>query len=664
MNFFEHQELARRNTRRLIVMMAAAVLLLIAITTAFISFAIYLVQTNSDNYLGSINAVDGSSLSLNWLNLEVGLWISVIVILAVATAAYLKWWSLRTGGHCVAESLGGEPVQPNTTNPDERRLLNVVEEMAIAAGVTVPSVYILEQPSINAFAAGHQISDAVIGVTRGCVNQLNRDQLQGVIAHEFSHILYGDMRLNIHLVSLLHGLMVVGLIGRVLVRGSSPRRYGVRRSGRRSGDGGLALVGLGLIGIGYSGTLCGRIIKANISRQREFLADASAVQFTRNPQGIGHALITLRNHQNGSALGAESEEYSHLFFGTAQQQMFSSWLATHPPIDERIKRVLPSWKVRGTSPKEPRGKQETQSPPDDAIQFFSQESATSAEINSDDQIEVAGQKTEIMQTSTVINRVGSLGLQDFIDAKSLLDKLPETLKESTKDPFSARAVIYCLLMTDNNEDTEEQWQYLKKQESQSTLHLIKTLYPATKSIDHHFRLTLLELAIPSLKLLSQSQYHLFKRNVMMLIKTDKQVSLLEWSMFRILSACMEPSPSGIINYSIKQSESACRLLLAAFISISNDSKATTEDKFTLACQELGIPPSQLQHGVHSDFQSLDNALRKLRRVKPLQKPQLLKAMINSIEDINKVSVDQWQLIRAIALSIDCPIPEAKIQKVS
>jgi len=227
---------------------------------------------------------------------------STLAVIGLGTAYKIS--SLRGGGPAVAEQLGGRLLHPNTDDADERRVLNVVSEMSIASGVPCPPVYMMaDETSINAFAAGNSPEDAAIGVTRGCVQKLNRDELQGVMAHEFSHILNGDMRLNLRLMGLIHGILVLGILGTVLLRSGA---YGGLAAGggrRDSGRGGAAviiLIGGAVMVIGFVGTFFGNLIKASVSRQREYLADASAVQFTRNPQGIGNA---LRRIGEGSSVG-------------------------------------------------------------------------------------------------------------------------------------------------------------------------------------------------------------------------------------------------------------------------------------------------------------------------------------------------------------------------
>lgn len=333
-NFFEHQQQAKRNTGLLIILFSLAFLLIVGFV-GVITAAVF----------GGIGVSQNGDYVFSW---EPIAWVTAIVGGGILTAMLIKWLSLKPGGHVVAESLGGVQVAPNSTDPLERRVLNVVEEMAIAANMPVPAVYILpNEANINAFAAGYESKDAVIGLTRGAVETFSREQLQAVVAHEFSHILNGDMRLNIRLIAALAGILLIAHVGRMFLHSA---RFS--RSSRRGNGNALPLIGLALLIIGYIGVLFGNIIKAAVSRQREYLADAAAVQFTRNPEALSGALQQIGAREYGSRVHhANADETAHLFFG----QALSSWftlLATHPPLDKRIKRIQPNWNGRYPKPQQ------------------------------------------------------------------------------------------------------------------------------------------------------------------------------------------------------------------------------------------------------------------------------------------------------------------------
>jgi Zn-dependent protease with chaperone function len=332
--FFDNQDAARRNTARLVFLFALAV---VAINGMLYALAVALTGAQQDPHTGQVSVV------LQWWQPELLATVSLATLAIVAAGSLYKIAQLRGGGAVVAESLGGTLVTADTGDPDERRLLNVVEEMAIASGTPTPPVYLLrDEPGINAFAAGFTPGDAVVGVTSGCVRQLSRDELQGVIAHEFSHVLSGDMRLNIRLMGVIHGILIIGIIGFFLMRSSMFAGHG--RRGRDNSAMAMLAAGVGLMIIGFLGTFFGNLLKASVSRQREFLADASAVQFTRNPEGIAGALKKIGGYEGGSILESpNAPESSHLFFSQGLRSGLQMLFSTHPPLDARIRQLDPSW---------------------------------------------------------------------------------------------------------------------------------------------------------------------------------------------------------------------------------------------------------------------------------------------------------------------------------
>ena len=316
MDFFQSQEAARRKTSTLIVYFVLAVLAMIA--------SVYLAG------VAIVFATGDMPLEKCW-NPRFFCVVSLFTLGVVLCGSLYKIATLRGGGESVARMLGGRLLEPARATPPELRLLNVVEEMAIASGTPVPPVYLMEEPGINAFAAGFTPADAVVGVTRGAVERLSRDQLQGVIAHEFSHILNGDMRLNIRLMGFIFGILCLSLFGRILMRTRGKKNP-------------LPLFGIALFIVGSLGVFFGKLIKSAVSRQREFLADASAVQFTRNPDGIAGALKKIGGLALGSRLQSpEAESASHMFFANGLGRGFVALMATHPPLTERIRRIDPSF---------------------------------------------------------------------------------------------------------------------------------------------------------------------------------------------------------------------------------------------------------------------------------------------------------------------------------
>ncbi|MFC6978654.1 M48 family metallopeptidase [Microbulbifer taiwanensis] len=337
MNFFEYQDRARRKTGLLVGLFALAVVLLIAITTLLA--ALLLAWSRGQAFsLSAIVSNTGGQL-LGWDTVAT---IAFSIAAVIALGSLYKLRQLAAGGRAVAESLGGRKINIAPQSDAEKRALNVVEEMAIASGTPVPDVYLIEDDAINAFAAGYKPTDAVIGLTRGSIEKLNRDELQGVVAHEFSHIFNGDMRLNIRIVGLLNGILIIGMLGYWLLRGS---HFSSGRDNR--GRAALFGIGAGLMVIGYTGTFFGNLIKSAVSRQREFLADASAVQFTRSNSGIAGALKKIGGYSGGSQLASSNAaEFSHMYFASGLKKSFANLFATHPPLADRISRLDPQWNGR------------------------------------------------------------------------------------------------------------------------------------------------------------------------------------------------------------------------------------------------------------------------------------------------------------------------------
>ena len=338
MNFFAQQDVARRNSRLLTLMFLAAVFLLILLTNALVAAFLYFGQ-DYNIYSGSREGFQGFLSYFTWARFGS---LALAITATVAMVVLVKWMQLSTGGRSVAESMGGSRILPQTRDKAERRCLNVVEEMALAANMPVPPVYVMnEERGINSFAAGITPADAIVAVTRGTIEHLKRHELQGVIAHEFSHILNGDMRLNIRLAAMLKGITFIGDVGYFLLRSSNRSRTGV--SAKRGEGGSLSLLGLALWVLGWLGGLAAGFIKAAISRQKEFLADACAVQYTRDPEGIGDALKVIGGYIPGTLVhAARAAEMSHIFFGQIEHKLWQVF-ATHPPLEQRIHRIDTDW---------------------------------------------------------------------------------------------------------------------------------------------------------------------------------------------------------------------------------------------------------------------------------------------------------------------------------
>ncbi len=647
MDFFEHQDQARRNTLWLVLLLVLAVTSLILITTGFVTFFIYYFQYGSGAHLKAFEQnTDIFTIASQILTWELLGTISLAIVAIVGLASGYKWLQLRGGGQAIAESMGGHLLNTCTRDADERKVLNVVEEMAIASGTPVPPVYLMEEDSINAFAAGYQPQDAVIGVTRGCIQLLSRDELQGVIAHEFSHILHGDMRLNIRLIGLLHGILVIGLIGQLLLRGSFHRSaYSMASRRRDNNQGGIMAVGIGLMVIGYAGTFFGNVIKAAVSRQREFLADASAVQFTRDSSGISGALKKIGGYSAGSQLQhPNAAEFSHLYFGQGIKAGFSSLMATHPPLATRIQRIEPNWQGQFIPVETPA---QAASAGAELTSGFAASANTGAPAAKQTMAAQSGQAN----LKQAIAHVGQPSPQHVEHAQSLLGSLPEALKQAAHEPFAARALIYGLLLSDTDNIRSQQLNELKQGAHPVVFKHFMSMLELLLQLDDRHRLPLVELAIPALKSLSAPQYQVFKRNIVKLIRADGKVCLKEWALYRILIHNLERPSHRPATKSVRQLGSACQLLLSLLAHNSQDPEGAFQaGMHQLSSQGRLLPQDKVP------LPTVDAALKQLNQLKPLQKPLLLKALSQCIGYDHQVTVTEAELFRAIADSLDCPVP--------
>lgn len=635
-DFFQQQDAARRSTGRLVVLFGLAILAIVA--------SIWVLLAAITGYFGrdpETNAIDWTALGDDPRLLIVAF---VGALAVIGGGSLYKIAQLRGGGRVVAEQLGGRLVTGDTSDPIERRLLNVVEEMAIASGTSTPPVYMMDaETGINAFAAGFAPQDAVIGVTRGAATTLDRDELQGVIAHEFSHILNGDMRLNIRLMGLLHGIFVIGMIGYFILRMSFYTGGG--RSRDSKGAMPILALGAGLAFVGFAGTFFGNLIKAAVSRQREFLADSSAVQFTRHPGGIAGALKKI----GGFAAGSEVEnpnapQASHMFFGRATSG-FSAMFSTHPPLAERIKRIDPSWD--GGFPELPgpgEGAPGTVGPPG-ASGF-------------------AGGETEGAAGPALADAVGQVGQPTSAHiafAGALIDRLPEALVAAAHEPYGARALIYALLLDRDEGPRRLQLAHLEAAADDGVYEETVKLARLVDRLDPTMRLPLVEIALPALCALTPWQYELFRKNLVELVEADEMLDLFEWSLQRILLRDMQgrfgrSGPERVRHRSLRAVGSPLAVMLSVLAYVGNRDAGAAAHAFGEAWQGLALPETGLLGHEECGFAALDEALAELDHAAPMVKKRVLEAAVVCVTADRQVTVEEAELLRAVSASISCPMP--------
>jgi Zn-dependent protease with chaperone function len=641
MNFFESQDRARKNTFQLVFLFALAVFTLIILTNLLVMVVF--------GFINSEQMQSGEAFvrKMDWRTFAM---VSAGVCTVVMAGSLYKIMALSAGGRTVADALGGRLITQNTADLKQRRLLNVVEEMAIASGTPPPPVYLLTgEPGINAFAAGFTPRDAVIGVTQGLIDHLNRDQLQGVIAHEFSHIFNGDMRLNIRLMGVLYGILIIGQAGYYILRSTS---YSSRGRGRGKGAGQILALGVGLMVIGFAGTFFGGLIKAAVSRQREYLADASAVQFTRNPDGISGALKQIGGLGYGSIVkNPGAPEISHAFFAQGVSGFMQALSATHPPLVERINRIDPHWDGKFDS------SDKTDSPREEEAGI---EATISREILAQKATTVAVGAT----MATVANTIDQIGnpRQETIDrARLLIAELPVAITQAVREPYGARAVIYSLVLDRVHEIREGQLMHLQEHADPDVYVLTQKLIPDMEGLDIKYRLPLIDMAIPALKQLSICQYQSFKKNLGALIKIDSKIDLLEWSLQKILVSHLDghffkpPHPMTRYNH-VRDLRQEVRVILSVMAYASQQEQEDIEAAFHAATEALEFGDLQMREKNRISVSDLDMAMKKLEMLNPLAKPRLLKACATSVMHDQRISPVEVELLRAIASVLDCPMP--------
>ncbi|HEX4414298.1 MAG TPA: M48 family metallopeptidase [Lacipirellulaceae bacterium] len=630
-DFFERQAVARRNTKWLVAMFVFAVFAIVG-TTFVVTALAASAAANRHHARFPIEAPLLASAAA----------LGLIVVGSLYKSAQLA----AGGGTVVAERLGGRRVYPNSIDPVERRLLNVVEEMALASGVPVPPVYMLsDEPAINAFAAGFSPSDAVVSVTRGCAQQLSRDQLQGVVAHEFSHILNGDMRLNIRLIGVLNGILLMGLVGRELLRWSSFAGGGNDRDRRNDSMTYLLLIGLAFMVLGFMGLFIGNLIKAAASRQREFLADASAVQFTRNPDGIGGALKRIGSAVFGSMLESpRAAEASHMYFAEG----ISTLYASHPPLEERIRRIDPQWSGMFPPPL-----------PADAVVGLS--GAEVSGLVGAGTVEAQAELHQPVPVAVVQNAVNQVANPTELHrtyVQELLAGMPQDVTEAAHDPYGARALIFATLLDENADIRSAQLAALQKSTEPHVYELTLKLLRSVNQLDTRALLPLVDMTLPALRALSPSQYQEFSRCFVLLVQADQRLGLFEWTLHQILLRHLRPqfetvSPPAIKYYGFQQLGPQISVLLST---LAHASQHDDDAAFQAGVKRFDDVPVQLLTREQCGVGQLDSALRELAQVAPKLRAKLVDACAACICADLSVSVEEGELLRAICDMLNCPMP--------
>ncbi len=606
MNFYEHQDRAQRRTKIIVFLFIVAVVCIIALVAV------------------------PTGLATEW---ELGPTIAtgVVCLLVVGIATLIKLSQLRGGGKVVAEMMGGSLLQRGNCSKAENRVQNIVEEMAIASGMPVPPIYSMQDDSINAFAAGWTPSDAVIGVTTGCIERLNRDELQGVMAHEFSHIAHGDMKINIRLIGVIFGLMVLGISGWVLVRYIGPavlRTSSRSRSKEGAGGAGVGLAiivfGLFLALCGFIGTLFGRLIQAAVSRQREFLADASAVQYTRNPSGIGGALRKIGGVTPLDSAPSGASQCNHMFFSQAMNAMFAS----HPPIEERIARV------EGI----------------DVATLDVQDNHKTNETRVGDSL-VSGFSAQSVQKA-IVNGEGTT-MESLALSKELLSSIGEVILESVREPWSARLVLFALLV---DEKQPAQLKIIAQNLSSVEFTAYKKIANEVAKTNETDRLPLIDLASPALQQLSHAQKTDFNKLLTLLIRSDGVVDRFEWVFVSVVQKHIAPPNIKTGNKTLASRSASASLVLGMLAYYGTTVAEEAEGAYVSGATVCGLEKQTIPKLSDCSVEELRSALHKLQKMRFVDRKQFLLGCEKVVVHDGRVTTTEAEVIRAIGDVLDCPIP--------
>lgn len=618
MDFFGAQDHARRKSRWLILWFLLAVAGVIAAVYFLITFA-----------FGATTATDlhGQTRFELWSAERLLLTVLFVGVVVGGGSAWKTVSLARGGGVTVALELGGRPVARDTTHPLERRLINIVDEMAIASGIPAPPVFVLDEESgINAFAAGTQPTEGVVAVTRGALEHLSRDELQGVIAHEFSHILNGDMRLNLRLMGVLHGILLLTLIGRVMMRARSRDKNAVP----------FVLMGLALVAVGYLGVFFGKLIKAAVSREREYLADASAVQFTRNPEGLAGALRRIAGI--GSNIEhPRAEEASHMFFGSSAR--LSALMATHPPIETRIQRLAPDLVPRRHPTASTRAGQAAGAAPR------------------------PGADSPISQLTTTptafMASIGQPQSEHVAHTHALLASLPNDIRSAVHQSQGSMAALFALLLCRKPDVRTRQINDLQERHGEACARQTGELAAWLATQGPELRLVLLDLALPTTAEAPAEERERVLTTIDRLIQADGRTSIFEYVVRRIArSQLIRRDRLNPVRVEPARLQQDVNLVLAMLARAGSSDQAAARAAFEQAAARAPMEghwefdPSRLRLSVSA----LDEAIEHLAACRPAFRKRLVEACVVAVMHNGKISVHEAELLRAIAQSLECPVP--------
>ncbi len=647
MNFFEHQDQARKSSRRLVFLFVLAVISIVVainvVTVVLVGFINVEAQAEGRPQIGLVGPL---------------LLSTVLTVALIGGGSLYRTASLRSGGGAVARAMGGTPVSPDSRDSLHLRLHNVVEEMAIAAGMPVPEVYVLEQESgINAFAAGYGAADAAVAVSRGALEELTREELQGVIAHEFSHILNGDMRLNIRLMGVLFGILLVSIAGRELL-------YAMRHGDSRKA-GPILIFAIAMMILGWIGLMFGRAIKAGVSRQREFLADASAVQFTRQTDGIAGALLKIAKGSRGSKLdSAETEEVSHMLFADG---LGSKTFATHPPLLDRIKRLNAA--VLLEQKHKPASRREPPTPP-------AASTAKAAGHVGVPGLEIPGFGTpmagvllgsvlaselQVTGARQVVDSISEPGLAEVSFAQKLRESLPPVLVGAAHSIERAEQLVLALALGQPGH-RDAQRERIQKVLGDKALQSVDALLFVTETLHPVQRLPLLDLAVPALRHRPPRDLARLRTLVDELVQIDSHIDPFEFCLGHLLAVRLNDLAHPPDEQHGKQRLIRLDAQLATVLGVLAHHGHPDDAELARRAYERGmygaLPNHRLPYRAPGQdwMERLVQALDQLNGLHPLDKEAVLKAMVDVVLHDGQVRTEESELLRVMAANLHVPLP--------
>ena len=661
MNFFEQQDQARRRTTWLVVLFLLSIA---CVALSFYGLALFVIVPQAQD-----RGAKGAEI---WWNPQIFMEITGAVCLIIFLGAGVQRLRLGGTGKSVAEALGGQPLQGATENADEQKLRDVVDEMAIASGMPVPPIYILQEDAINAFAAGKNPQDAVLGFTRGAITQLNRDELQGVTGHEFSHVAHKDTRLNLRIACVVAGVMLIALIGRVMLQVAGRIATAPRMSSKKDDRGGAALafvaVGLGLLIVGGIGAFFGRLLQAAVSRQREFLADASAVQYSRNPAGISSALRKIGGLPFTAIQSPAASGLNHFFFSKS----INSWLSTHPPLPERIQRI-----ERGGFINDVVG-QSSGATPMDSIGAISNSGNLAAGFVGDGPPRVSSDsannppefhpafraathadgrpltRDDVFQAT--LSRV--VPQESLDEARVLLKKIPEAVQVAAREPLDVQAVLLLLVTNPKNENRNQVRALALKQLGESVVACWDRLASSMLELPDEIRLVVLDLCVPTLTQLTKQQYVAFRTTLTAAMRSDSQIDLFEWMTRIVLTRRIETRFGAMSQKKPTRSMQECsqemRIVLGTLARAGgSDHSARAFDLGAAACElnALAFPSA-----AECALDALHISLEVLDALAPGDRKLLAKALVCVAAADNVYNTQELLLLRAFAYRLDIHLP--------